>query len=150
MIVLCSKHLLGISDDQLRKKLFDDAVDQELSLEQGINKFRVAKNSKNDMAVIQSDASVQVVRPKSKHFKQNQAFVSKDDGESAVMSTHKKTNKNLCGNHGLSHPPRKCPAFGEQYHNCHKYNHYKSQCRSKKSVQIVKKENNLGFFSVSK
>jgi hypothetical protein len=47
--------LLGINDDNLRRKLFDDAGGEDgLGLEQAIKKCRIAENSKNDMATIQS------------------------------------------------------------------------------------------------
>ena len=54
--------LLGIADDHLCSKLFDDAGGEDgLELEQAIKKCRIAENSRNDMAVIQSEELVQVI-----------------------------------------------------------------------------------------
>ena len=45
--------LLGINDDNLRRKLFDDAGgDNGLGLEQSIKKCRIAESSQRDMAAL--------------------------------------------------------------------------------------------------
>ena len=37
-------------------------------------------------------------------------------------------NQAKCGRCGRSHPPRSCPAFGEQCRKCLKYNHFAKMC----------------------
>ena len=38
-----------------------------------------------------------------------------------------------CGKCGMSHPPRKCPAWGKKCHKCGNKNHFSTCCRSKQS-----------------
>lgn len=128
--------LLGINDDNLRRKLFDDAGGEDgLSLEQAIKKCRIAESSKNDMATIQSEESVQVLRAKKKPEKKS------DQDEDEKRSTPgRKYGRGVCGSCGQSHPPRKCPAYGQQCHNCKKYNHWSVKCRSKRQVNLAEEE----------
>jgi len=120
-----------------REKLFDDASgDTGLGLEEAIKKCRIAENSRNDMAAIQSEDSVKFIDSRKKPNKPN-----KDDDDNAVRSTRTENfSKKNCGNCGQSHPPRKCPAYGHQCHNCKKYNHWRTQCRSKKQVNVVEED----------
>ena len=128
--------LLGINDDQLRRKLFDDAGgDTGLALENAIKKCRIAENSKNDMAAIQSEESIQVVTSRKKSYRQQPAQRDEDDSKRSTQAG--KSSKGSCGNCGQSHPPRKCPAYGQQCHVCKKYNHWKAYCRSKKQMNLL-------------
>ena len=36
-----------------------------------------------------------------------------------------------CSNCGLSHPPKRCRAFGKECNHCHKKGHFSQYCRSK-------------------
>ena len=36
-----------------------------------------------------------------------------------------------CNSCGQSHPPRKCPAYGQTFYACKKKNHFKNCCRSR-------------------
>ena len=107
--------LLGIADDSLRQKLFDDAAsEQGLTLEQAIRKCRLSEKSKLDMATLRnSDESVQVATGRKREQRGRRVQPSK------------------CGNCGLTHPPRKCPAYGKKCHGCGKFNHWQNQCRSR-------------------
>ena len=42
----------------------------------------------------------------------------------------------ICGNCGLQHDKKQCPAYGKQCRNCGKFNHFHKWCRSKK-VNLV-------------
>ena len=44
--------------------------------------------------------------------------------------------KGSCRNCGTSHPPRRCPAFGKNCHNCGIEGHYKALCRSHKQSTV--------------
>ena len=130
--------LLGINDDNLRRKLFDDAGgDNGLGLEQAIKKCRIAESSQRDMAALQAEETVKVVSSKKKAYK---SHTSPDQDESTRSTRPTRKTKGTCGNCGQSHPPRQCPAYGQQCHTCKKYNHYKALCRSKKQVNIVAEE----------
>ena len=92
--------LLSINDDQLRRKLFDDAgSDTGLGLEQAIKKCRIAENSKNDMATLQSEEAIQVVTTKKND--------GKNDNQEGTRLTWvgKSSNRSVCRNCGGSHPP---------------------------------------------
>ena len=41
--------------------------------------------------------------------------------------------KEKCKNCGLTHPPRKCPAYGDTCRACGKKNHWENVCRTKHS-----------------
>ena len=132
--------LLGINDDKLREKLFNDAAGGTgLSLEDAIKKCRISESSKNDMAALQSEESVKLVSRK-KRSKQPRSVKEEGDAASGRSTQARKPSKGSCGNCGQSHPPRKCPAYGQQCHTCKKYNHWKDYCRSKRQVNVVAEE----------
>ncbi|XP_067933799.1 uncharacterized protein [Watersipora subatra] len=131
--------LLGINDGHLRRKLFDDAGgDGGLSLEQAIKKCHIAESSQRDMAVLQGEETVKVVNRRRKISKSHAS--QHDQDESTRFTRPLRKTKGSCGNCGQSHPPRQCPAYGQQCHTCKKYNHYKAICRSKKQVNVVAEE----------
>jgi len=129
--------LPDINNDQLRKELFDDTSGETgLRLEEAINKCRIAENLRNGMAAIQFEESVQFISFKKKLNRPN-----KNDDDSSIRSTRTDNfSKGSGGNCGQSHPPRKCLAYGHQCYNCKKYNHWRSQCRSKKQVNAVEED----------
>ena len=127
--------LLGISDERLRRRLFEDS--DNLDLEKAIKKCRIAETSTEDMKSIKTepDESVHAL----KHSKQSK-LVSKQSADSSEGFSHQTRNRSTCGNCGTTHPPRKCPAYGQKCHSCGKFNHYKKLCRSKRHVHQVAEE----------
>ena len=87
--------LLGINDDHLRRKLFTNAGgDTGLGLEQAIKKCRIAVNSKQDMAAIQTEESVKVISRKQKSVKKT-SFRTDDDTKRSTQVN--KRSKGKCG-----------------------------------------------------
>ena len=128
---------LGINDDKLKRKLFDDAGgDDDLGLEQAIKKCRIVETTKNDMAEIQTNESVQFVSTK-QHNQAKSPTTQQDEDDQRSARSKKPTNESTYENCGRSHPLQKCPAFGQQCHTCKKNNHWKFQCRSKRQVNVV-------------
>ena len=53
------------------------------------------------------------------------------------LESQQKAAVAIVGNH--MHP-ESAPAYGQQCHNCKKYNHWKAQCRSRKQVNVVEED----------
>ena len=56
-------------------------------------------------------------------------------GQGQSQSRHRSQSKGRpsgnCSNCGLSHPPKRCKAFGKECYHCHKKGHFSQYCRSK-------------------
>ena len=50
-----------------------------------------------------------------------------------------------CRNCGTKHKRKECPAYGKKCHRCHKLNHFKAMCRSKKNVNAVERQEDSCF-----
>ena len=51
--------------------------------------------------------------------------------QSQYRSQSKGRPSGNCSNCGLSHPPKRCKAFGKECYHCHKKGHFSQYCRSK-------------------
>ena len=129
--------LLGINDERLRRKLFEES--EGLDLENAIKKCRIAEASSKDLKSIKCEVEENVHTLK---LNKSKPIKSKSQSQSDVSSDTASSGKNKahCSSCGLSHPPRKCPAFGQKCYNCDKYNHYKKMCRSKRHVHQITEE----------
>ncbi|CAI5639180.1 unnamed protein product [Oreochromis niloticus] len=116
--LLSDRIVCGVISDTLRKALLRDS---ELTLAKAISVCRIHEmTEKNSKTLATQATSVDAVKPilNSKHKPKPLSF------------PQTVTN---CSNCGGSHAAKrdKCPAFGQQCHNCKKLNHYKSCCKSK-------------------
>jgi hypothetical protein len=132
--------LLGINDDRLRRKLFEES--DELDLQNAVKKCKLAESSNADLKVIKAEADESVhalkYRGQPTRFRSKQGGDHTDNKQNKDHTENKqgKVNKprSKCGNCGTSHPPRSCPAFGKQCRGCNKYNHFEKCCRSKRQI----------------
>lgn len=126
--------LLGINDERVRRRLFEEA---ELQLEDAIKRCRIAEASAKDLKLVKTETeeSVHALKQKGKHTKPDRSY-SNDSREPGATGKSRAT----CSSCGTSHPPRKCPAYGQKCHGCGKLNHYKKLCRSKRQVNQVTEE----------
>ena len=112
--------LLGINDESLRRKLFEET--EELTLENAIRKCKIAETSKKDLKLMKHQEEEETV-----HVLNSR----KTPRRQTTYEKHKSPLSN-CGNCGTNHPPRKCPAYGKQCQNCRKFNHFRAVCRSRR------------------
>lgn len=120
--------LLGIESDRLRRKLFEQS--ESVTLEQAISVCRAAEATTADLQSLKSDCteSVHAIRRPQKSLKKANT--------NPELNKHSSSRGN-CSNCGQSHPPRQCPAYGQQCHGCLKYNHFSRMCRSKRQIHSV-------------
>ncbi|XP_067930980.1 uncharacterized protein [Watersipora subatra] len=119
--------LLGITDDRLRRKLFEES--EGITLEAAVKKCKTSETSNADLQSIKTEESVYSFRDHSSKDRK----MKTEDGESG---------RSCCGHCGGSHPPCQCPAYGKQCAKCKKYNHYKAICRSKRKQHVHALTNN--------
>lgn len=116
----------GISRDRVRRTLLKET---ELTLAKAIRICQISELTEQHSKALStpknvSVASVNAVQIKhSNKFKSKRIYATKTEGLKPITS---------CKNCGGTHPAKReqCPAFGQQCHNCKKYNHFKNQCRS--------------------
>lgn len=120
--LICDRIVCGITRDSLRKSLLRDS---ELTLAKAISICRIHEMTEENSRTLATQAtSVDAIRPVS-----NRKYQSKPQSLSQTITK--------CNNCGSSHAAKreKCPAFGQQCHNCKKLNHYKKYCKSKPHSQ---------------
>ena len=64
-------------------------------------------------------------------FKKNDQRHTKKTEHKPVTTTGAGKSGKSCGNCGMSHEPKACPAFGKVCHHCGKENHFTRVCRQK-------------------
>jgi len=97
--------LLGINDEQLRRKLFEES--ENIDLEKAIKKCKLAESSQHDMKAIKAERE-------SIHTLGHKSTKANKSVKQYLHTTDKEANnptKSNCENCGNSHPPRKCPAY---------------------------------------
>ncbi|KAL7832506.1 hypothetical protein SRHO_G00295240 [Serrasalmus rhombeus] len=115
--LICDRIVCGITSDPLRKTLLRDG---ELTLAKAVSTCRIHEMTEENSKTLATQAtSVDAVRPvlNRKHQLKPKSFPQTI------------TNCSNCGNSHVA-KREKCPAFGQQCHNCGKLNHYKSCCKS--------------------
>ena len=120
----------GIINDQVRSRLLREP---SLSLEKAEAICYAAEASDTQLRLIKDNNEVGAIRL----------------SEKRSPDSRKANNFRNCNFCGRSHPPRKCPAYGNVCHNCGKQNHFKSVCRSAKVIQTVKDEEPAPNFYVA-
>ena len=117
----------GICNDQVRSRLLRET---NLSLDKAEKICFAAETSDVQLRMMKDQSEIGAI-----NFKENQ----KEEFKKTPQSR-------LCNYCGRSHLPRKCPAYGHVCHNCGKRNHFKSVCKSVRSVQVTTEENNAPIF----
>lgn len=116
--------VIGIRDKEVSKDLQSDA---NLTLENAIAKARQEESLKLQVKSQTGESNTgsldAMVRPK-RQFNRPQ-----NHHKTSRPATKPSEN---CGNCGLNHPPRKCPAFNKTCTYCKKLGHLMQVCRSRK------------------
>ena len=118
--------LLGIESDRLRRRLFEHTT--PINLEEAISLARAAEATSQDLKTLKPDQTETVNALRKGQTRRSNPPT--DKANSLIV-------RGKCGNCGQSHPPRQCPAYGQQCRTCSKFNHYSKVCRSKKQVHAV-------------
>ena len=114
--------VVGMKDKKLSEHLQFDA---ELTLQTVVNKLKHSEAVKAQQPLLAESAHT------SQHQSQSQRI---DEAGLQRGSTHKRQRPGgttgECGNCGLGHRPRQCPAYGQVCKICSKKNHWARKCRS--------------------
>ena len=122
--ILRDKILFGIREEKVRGRLLRVS---DLSLKQTLEICRAAEVSEAQLKAVGDKAlPVNAVR-----FKINDQRHTKKTEHKPVTTTGAGKSGKSCGNCGMSHEPKACPAFGKVCHHCGKENHFTRVCRQK-------------------
>ncbi|XP_072178197.1 uncharacterized protein [Diadema setosum] len=118
---LIEQLIIGASNRKVQEILL--GKDDTLTLDAALDVARTQEATRLDMKSLNEKSfNLDVVRKKGHFQRQN-------------GPTPEKKNCHFCG---LSHPSRKCPAYGTKCKHCGKLNHWEACCRSKQSGQKQK------------
>ncbi|XP_072175145.1 uncharacterized protein [Diadema setosum] len=118
---LIEQLIIGASNRKVQEILL--GKDDTLTLDTALDVARTQEATRLDMKSLnEKSLNLDVMRKKGHFQRQN-------------GPTPEKKKCHFCG---LSHPPRKCPAYGTKCKRCGKLNHWEACCRSKQSGQKQK------------
>ncbi|GFO40350.1 transposon ty3-i Gag-Pol polyprotein [Plakobranchus ocellatus] len=119
--------VVGIYSKTMKERLLRES---DLTFKIALDLCRAAEQSKSGLAVMDEKVGAAAVDALRKQ-KLDKSF------------KNKKASNEKCKKCLLSHPPRKCPAFGKKCLGCGKYNHFRKACRTeskKKKLHQVDKD----------
>ena len=125
----------GISSQEVREKLLDegDNLTMEKAIDIAVN-YETTKKHLKSMASGDTGTSVDAIKKKAT----KKPHTGKRPGQQKNYQDQHSGPQINCKNCGRKHPPRKCPAFGEQCRKCLKWNHWGDVClSSRKKVHTV-------------
>ena len=109
----------------------------DLTLEKAWELVRAAETTEKHLKDLQNESVHSIKNGKvSRMRKYNQ----KQQPKSSKNEKFNQTSVFDCRNCGTKQGKKECPAYGKTCHNCHKHNHYKKMCRSKKKVHFMEHE----------
>ena len=129
----------GILSQDVREKMLDegDKLTMEKAIDIALN-HEITKRHLKSMASgdTVSDTSVDAVKKKPAR----KPHTGKQHATPKQHPSQYSGPQNKCKNCGRKHPPKKCPAFGQQCHKCNKWNHWADFCLtnpSRKKIHTV-------------
>ena len=112
----------GTCSEDVRQRLL--RVD-DLTLEKATSICRTdAESKKSSQYIAETSAEVFGLKQKYNNRHNTQSRVTRKPPEELTQ------RKRTCGNCGLAHPRKQCPAYGKQCLKCNKFNHFAKLCRS--------------------
>ena len=124
------KIVFSTTDQELKEKLLE--ID-DLTLDKAREKCVAAETTRKEARLMSTDIKderhLHGVKKKHRSMNTRQSTDTKKSYKKTADTESK--SKRICDNCGLTHPPKKCPAFGKECLNCHKKNHYAKMCRSR-------------------
>ena len=105
---------------------------------------RAAERTEMHIKVINDGSEVHSVNCKKTKFSEKRA-------PEENLKKHNQQEKSImpevfnCRNCGTEHKRKECPAYGKKCHRCHKLNHFKAMCRSKKNFNAVERQEDSCF-----
>ncbi|XP_060594095.1 uncharacterized protein LOC132748481 [Ruditapes philippinarum] len=132
--LITDRLVLGIRDNGLRKRLLQD---DKLTLDKCIDMCRAAEASSSKVKSLSKHASpdedVQVVKPKRKQ----------------LLAKNDQSSKKKCKYCGKNCAKGKCPAFGQKCRSCGKFNHFASECKSRKHHKVKSERPHVRHLNLS-
>ena len=127
---LRDRFVFGLRDPDVRSMILNspEAKDRSLTFDRAVE---LAKSSE---AV---NAAEKLIKPGS-----NSVLIAKHGKHSKTQdfsSPKHSAYKSKCGRCGRSHPPRQCPAFGQNCKKCGKRNHWASCCKNRSPKNDLQK-----------
>lgn len=121
--------VLGVADKKLQKRLLET---ENLTWDLAVNAARAAEASNKqikEMNKKETESAVDSLTTRQKGERERAQTPSNrpDDNK----RTGERGTNRVCIYCGLTHPPRKCPAYGKKCNNCDKPNHYAAVCKTK-------------------
>lgn len=139
---LLDKLCISIRNVRLREKLYDD---NKITLEDAINKIRVAELTERQLKELSNPGpsnvvAVNKIHRQSSSQKKERPIVNKNDYRKSSEYTKRNdfvVKCKFCGR-GHERDKEKCPAYQSKCSNCGKWNHFATVCNQKKHIKNVK------------
>ena len=126
--------MLGINNQRTREKLLREP---DLTLEKAWELVRAAETTEKHLKDLQNESVHSIKNGKASRMRK---YNQEQQPKSSKNEKFNQTSVFDCRNCGTKHGKKECPAYGKTCHNCHKHNHYKKMCRSKKKVHFMEHE----------
>ena len=141
----------GVESERMRRRLFET---ENLDLEKAIRMCQAMEATAADMQSLgvktELGEKVAAIDSRNRKGKGGSAGSGKREPQKEgaqshgqVCETGGETGGTRCSRCGLSHPPRRCPAYGQQCKRCLAYNHFARMCKKRGTVHLVEESPNL-------
>ena len=114
---------------------------QDLTLDKALTICRAYEQSKKHIQYHSEETNIEHVHginPQKKYSRpQNSELKKSQNTNRSARETKIQKQHPICGNCGLQHAKKQCPAYRKQCRKCGKLNHFQKWCRSKKKVNAI-------------
>lgn len=116
--------ILGVESDRTRRRLFERC---DLRLVDALAICRSQESASRDLRVIDPRSGGDTEEAKMLKYRDKKS-------ETQKRPSHRTTESlGNCTKCATSHPPRSCPAYGQECRKCHKMNHYARCCNARRT-----------------
>ena len=126
----------GVNSDDVKQQLLRV---QDFTLDKALTICRADKQSKKHIQYLSEELDIEHVHGVTTQTRNTKFDTKRSPSFKPSSKNHEDGQKQnpICGNCGLQHARKQCPAYGKQCRKCGKLNHFQKWCRNKKKVSVV-------------